>query len=114
MSRKKIKVFHDNIQLACVHTVTKSKMVIVKTPEGPVQEQREVTEKEIVVRRWFRRDGLSSVEEYITTTNSIAKKRSLIFDRYTGRYYATWHTPDEILEKIYEPSRTANKIGYNK
>jgi hypothetical protein len=74
--------------------------------------KKEILQKEITVQKWFRRDSIVSVEEYVTVQNKIAKNRSIVTDKYTGRSYATFHSPDEIMKSIYpEPVVTGFKTN---
>jgi hypothetical protein len=80
-------------------------------PDGElIPEKRETLQKEITVQKWFKRDGIVSVEEYVTSQNKIAKNRSIVTDKYTGRSYATFHSPNDIMRTIYpEPVVTGFK-----
>lgn len=96
MRRKQIQLTRDNIRLSLVHQVY----------------QKEILKKEITVQKWFKRDGIVSVEEYVTAENKIAKSRSIVTDKYTGRSYATFHSPDEIMKHTYpEPVVTGFKTN---
>lgn len=71
-------------------------------PDGElIPEKKETLQKEIVVQRWFKKDAIVSVEEYVTSQNKIAKNRSVITDKYSGRSYATFHSSEEIMRTLY-------------
>ena len=107
MSRKKILQQRDNIRLSIVYPVYKDKISYTKLPDGELMpEKKEVLKKEITMQKWFKRDAIVSVEEYITTQDKIAKKRSVVYDKYSGRSFVTYHSPDEIMNTIY-PDVTA-------
>jgi len=108
MSRK-IETMYDNVQLSIVHSVTKQKLVSHKGAEYP--ELKEVNVKQIYVQKWFKKEGITSVEEYVTSKNKIAKSRSIVFDKYSGRFYATYHSPKEVMESINRIK--TNPIGYD-
>lgn len=96
MKRKEIQLTRDNIRLSLVHQVYR----------------KETLQKEITVQKWFKRDGIVSVEEYVTVENKIAKSRSIVTDKYTGRSYATFHSPEEIVRSICpEPVVTGFKTN---
>jgi len=108
---KKIVSVQDNICLSIVHSVTKQKTVYQKLSGGEdYPEQKEVLVKQLHVRKWFRKDGITSVEEYVTSKNRVARSRSVVFDKYSGRFYATFHSPEEVMNNIITSS--ANPIGF--
>lgn len=107
---KKIQSVQDSICLSIVHSVTKQKTVYQKLSGGEdYPEQKEVLVKQIHVRKWFRKDGITSVEEYVTAKNTIARNRSIVFDKYSGRFYATFHSSEEIMQNIVS---SVNPIGF--
>ena len=107
---KKIQNVQDNICLSIVHSVTKQTTVYQKLSGGEeYPEQKEVLVKQLHVRKWFRKDGITSVEEYVTSKNRVARSRSIVFDKYSGRFYATYHSPDDIMQNILQSS---NPIGF--
>jgi hypothetical protein len=102
----------ETVEIKVVHSVYKDKLVMSTLEGGEVYpEKKSVLVKQIKVTKWFRKDAITSVEEVVTSKNTLAKKRSIIFDKYSGRFYETFHSPREILEQIN--SRSANPIGYN-
>lgn len=102
----------ETIQLNVVHSVYKDKIVNTTLPGGEnYPEKKSVLVKQMRVKKWFRKDAITSVEEVVTTKNTVAKKRSIIFDKYSGRFYEVYHTPGEILDQINP--RSVNPIGYN-
>jgi len=108
---KKITSAQDSICLSIVHSVTKQKTVYQKLSGGEdYPEQKEVLVKQLHVRKWFRKEGITSVEEYVTAKNTIAKNRSIVFDKYSGRFYATYHSASDVMNSIL-PANT-NQIGF--
>lgn len=108
---KKIQSAQDSICLCIVHSVTKQKTVYQKLSGGEdYPEQKEVLVKQIHVRKWFRKDGITSVEEYVTSKNRVARSRSVVFDKYSGRFYATYHSANDVMQSIY--SAAPNPIGF--
>jgi len=103
MKRKQIRLSRENIRLSIVHQVYKEKVKYTKMPDGElIPEKQEILKKEITVQKWFRRDAIVSVEEYATSQNKIAKNRSIVTDKYTGRSYATFHSPEEVMNTVYQ------------
>lgn len=99
------------ICLILVNPVYKKVTEIVRTPDGKlVKERKDKLQKETRVIKWVDRDAIISVEEYITRKGDIAKKRSIVYDKYTNRFYATWHTVNEILEVLED--RKEHTVGF--
>lgn len=67
--------------------------------------------KQIHVRKWFVKDGITSVEEYVTKDDKISKIRSIVYDKYSGRFYATHHGADEVMRHLNPP---AKDVGFQK
>lgn len=102
----------ESIQLEIVHSVYKSKMEYEKLADGELYPNRkEVLDKQIRVRKWFKKEAITSVEEYVTTKNTIAKNRCIVYDKYSGKFYAAFHHPDDVMSEI-EPKPIENKIGF--
>jgi len=103
----------DDIQLEIVHSVYKNKVVYEKLSGGEIYpEKKEVLVKQIKVKKWFKKEAIVSVEEYVTTKNKVAKTRSIVFDKYSSRFYATYHNADEVMRNINNRSRNT-QIGFN-
>lgn len=100
MSRRRIRTDKHFIELSVVHTITK------------VSDGQEIPVKQIYARKWFSKDAITSVEEYVTNKNEIAKARSIVFDKYSSRFYATWHSPQEVIRNLC--SGSSSDIGFNK
>lgn len=102
---------YDTIELEIVHSVYKTKVVYQKLEGGELYpEKKEVLAKQIKVKKWFKKECISSIEQYVTSKHKIAKNRSVIFDKFSGRFYATFHSPQEILHNI--SSSPSKPIGY--
>lgn len=103
----------DSIRLEIVHSVYKSKVEYEILSEGEVfPNKKEVLKKQMRVKKWFKKECISSVEEYVTSKNKVARKRSIVFDKYSGKFYATFHSPEEIINKI-EHNSCKSPIGFN-
>lgn len=107
---KKIQNVQDSICLSVVHSVRKQKTVYLKLSGGEdYPEQKEVLVKQLHVRKWFRKDGITSVEEYVTAKHKIARNRCIVFDKYSGRFYETFHSTEEVMLNI---TSAVNPIGF--
>lgn len=98
--------------LYVVHSIYKNKVEYEQMPEGelfPVK--KEVFQKQIRVRKWFKKEAIISVEEHVTVKNTIAKNRSVVFDKYSARFYVTYHKPEDILNHI-DVQSYKNPIGF--
>lgn len=69
-----------------------------------------VLTKELRLETCMRIDGITKVDQYITSKNTISKTRSLIYDRYTNKYYTVDHPKDKILAAL--KTKPTNKIGF--
>lgn len=105
-------ILHDSIQLEVVHSIYKTKTIYQKMEGGDLYpERKEVLVKQIKVKKWFKKECISSIEEYVNSKNQISKKRSVVFDKFSGRFYATYHSPQEILQAI-SSNPMNNTIGF--
>jgi hypothetical protein len=103
---------HDSIELNVVHSIYKTKTIYQKMEGGELfPERKEVLVKQIKVKKWFVKECISSVEEYVNSKNQISKKRSVVFDKFSGRYYATFHSPQEVIRAI-STTPMNNQIGF--
>ena len=114
MAASKITQQNESVCLQVVHSVTKNKTVYVKLSGGEeYPETKEIFIKQIRVKKWFKKDGITSIEEYVTATNKIAKSRCIVYDKYSGRFYVTFHKSDEVINAIASSS-SYNPIGFKK
>ena len=105
-------IFHDTIELEVVHSIYKTKTIYQKMEGGELfPERKEVLVKQIKVKKWFKKECISSIEEYVNSKNKISKKRSVVFDKYSGRFYATFHSPQEVMQAM-SVSPMNNQIGF--
>lgn len=113
MPRKQIQSTRENIRLSIVYPVYKQRICYTKMPDGElIPERKEKLIKEMTLQKWFKKDAIISVEEYVTSGNKIAKTRSVIFDRYSGKSFATFHSPAEIINTIHSELKTIT--GFSK
>lgn len=108
-----IRSSQDSIQLEVVHSVYKNKIVYEKMPDGELfPSKQEKLHKQIRVKKWFKKEAITSVEEYVTSKNTISKNRSIVFDKYSSRFYATFHNAEEVMRNI-ETQPYKNQIGFS-
>jgi hypothetical protein len=110
-----IKTTEEDIQLSVIHNITKTVREKISDPDGREQFiQKEKLVKELPIRKWFRKEGLTSVEQYVTKKNTIARNRSWVYDRYSNRYYPTFHSPDEVFDHLSKRNQRQfeNQIGF--
>jgi hypothetical protein len=102
----------DSVRLEVVHSVYKTKVHYEKMEGGDLfPAQKDILVKQIKVKKWFKKEAITSVEEYVTVKNTIAKNRSIVFDKYSGKFYATFHGAQEVINTI-EPQSYKNQIGF--
>jgi len=99
--------------LVLVNPVYKKTTYYIKTSNGElIKKQKEKFHKETQVLKWIDLDAIVSVEEYITKKGQVAKSRSVVFDKYSNRFYATWHSVNEIIEVIED--RKEDVVGFRR
>jgi hypothetical protein len=104
--------YRDSIELSIIHSIYKNKVVYQKLESGELYpEKREVLVKQIKVKKWFLKEAIVSVEQYVNSRNKITPNRSVIFDKFSGKFYATFHSPQEIVENINSITKTS-PIGF--
>ena len=74
-------------------------------------EKKDILVKQIRVRKWFKKEGIVSIEQYVTTKNTIAKNRCIVFDKYSNRFYNTFHSMTNVMTTVNNHSKT-NQIGF--
>lgn len=112
MALRKVKSDNTRIELSVVHSVYETRKKKIKNPQGYVEvvpEEKMV--KQIYVRKWFVKEAITSVEEYVTNNNAISNNRSIVFDKYSGRFYATFHGADEVMKHLAPQSA---EVGFKK
>lgn len=103
----------DSIQLIVSHKVYGRKVVITRSATGEaVPEELDVMVKEVKLVKWFKKDGIVSVEETMQKDNRVSKTRSVIFDRYSGRFYETFHPVSSVMRSLYESTLNKSSIGF--
>lgn len=108
-----IQCSNDCVCLDVVHSVYKNKVVYEKMPDGDLfPNKKEILHKQLRVKKWFRKEAISSVEEYVTSKNTVSKTRSVVFDKYSGRFYATYHSVEEVIKHL-APQPYKNQIGFS-
>lgn len=99
--------------LALINPVYKKTTSYIKTTNGElIKGQKEKFHKETQVLKWIDLDAIVSIEEYITKKGEVAKSRSIIFDKYSNKFYATWHSVHEIIEAIED--RKDDAVGFRR
>lgn len=107
-----IRCTNDAVCLDVVHSVYKTKLEYETMPGGEeFPSKKEVLHKQLRVKKWFKKEGITSVEEYVTSRNTISNHRSIVFDKYSGRFYATYHNAEEVMRSI-ETQPYKNQIGF--
>lgn len=94
-----IKVEQDDIRLKLVHPIYKT------------VEDKQIFIKELRVKRWFKKQDISSIQDLVTNKNTISKTRCLIFDKQTQQFYVVFHSVKQVREAL-NPIPTKNQIGF--
>jgi hypothetical protein len=104
-----INVDGNGYMLNVIQRIYKTKRYKVKTEEGEEEYEQHKFVKEVRVKRWFLKDSITAVEEYYGSNNKPAKRRCIIYDRYTGKDFPVAHSMSDIIELFNVKS---NKVGY--
>lgn len=110
-----LEVDDRTIRICLVHSVYKEIDVKIKDENGNVVLMtKQKLLKQIPVRKWMKKESVSSVEEYVTAKNTVSKSRSILFDRDSGRFYATYHNPDDLWKAVVSrhPFISENPTGF--
>lgn len=102
----------ESVRLDIVHSIYRETIEFESFVEGelfPVKKQ--VLVKQMRVKKWFKKECISSVEEYVTKKNEIAKNRCIVFDKYSSQFYAAYHTVEDVMN-ILESRPNKNQIGF--
>lgn len=99
----------DAIEVKIITPIYKNKTV-TKIIEGEKTKiVKSILVKEIHMKKWLRKDGITSVDQYMTANQTIAKNRSVIYDKYTSKYFAIGESAESIMERL-KPNKS--KIGF--
>jgi hypothetical protein len=102
----------DSLRLEIVHSVYKNTVTYEQLPDGELYPtKKEILVKQMRVKKWFKKEAITSVEEYITARNTVAKSRCIVYDKYSCKFYATFHKLDDVIKSI-EPHSHKNQIGF--
>jgi len=102
-----MKIKHDNngYTLMLIQRIYKTK----RYKEDEQEYEEHIFVKEVRVKRWFCKDSITAVEEYIGRNNKPAKNRCIIYDKYTGKDFPVAHSMEQIIEMF---DIKMKKIGY--
>lgn len=111
MVTKLIRSTVDAIELEVVHPVYKTKTK--KKATGEV-EKVEVLDRELKIKKWFLKEAITSAEEYVDGRNRVSKSKCVVYDKYSSRFYAVWHSKDEVWTAKHSNTnnKSINTIGY--
>ncbi len=113
MTKNKIVCTGDAMELFMVTPIYKTKIKVVKIDGVKTNVESQVLVKELHTKKWIRKDAITSVEDYVTSKSVISKTRSVIFDKYSGKYFATAHSTDNIIEVLTNVKVREIGIGFN-
>lgn len=68
--------------------------------------------KTMYVPQWFRKDGITSVSQHVTDRNTLSKRRCVIHDKYSGRFYGVAHNMDDIAKRVFNHITRTQQIGF--
>ncbi len=116
----KIKVMDERMELKIITPIYKQKLTPIKDKRGHyvkddlgriIKEESEIFVKNVFLPTDFYRDGITLSGTLLNKNREIAKNKSIIYDRYTNRYYTVAHNRDEIQQAL-SFSDKAPRIGF--
>lgn len=111
MNKNEIVSTENDIQLFMITPIYKSKIKTVEVDGVKTNVEQQILVKELQIKKWIRKDAITSVENYVTAKNTISKTRAVIFDKYSNRFYVAAHNIDNIHEAI-SPQTKVVSIGF--
>ncbi len=107
-----IKSEHDDIEPLLIYPIYRTETFFKASKSGAFAKyQKDVLFKEVKVHRWFRKESIIGIQEYVTTDNKIAKTRCLVLDKYSNQFFAVFHSVSDVRSAIRQfPPKT--KIGF--
>lgn len=70
-----------------------------------------VFDKNVYLKKWIKKDAITSIEEYISEKGVISKNKSIIYDKFSNRFFQATHGVDEMLTAL---RGTTFSVGFNK
>jgi hypothetical protein len=108
-----IRTTAQSLELEVVHPIFRTETQYQRMPEGDeFPEQVQVLDRELRIRKWFRKDGITSVEQAVSDKHKIYKTRCVVFDRYSGRFYQAYHSIDDVMATLEGAPPKTNQIGF--
>lgn len=101
------------IRLYIIHEITEKRIEYIKLEGGDeIPEEKEVVVKTLRIPQWFKKDGITSVQQHITAKNTLAKNKCVIYDKYSGKFYVTHHNVDEVARTVFNHGPVTRQIGF--
>jgi hypothetical protein len=108
MKTKTLMTVGNKIKLQLVKSVTSSVTGHDK-PGNNVKQSSKTRETRVL--SWVNKDAIVRVEPYFDHNDRRIPGRSIIFDRYTQQFYATWHPVEDIMI-ILEDTARVEVVGF--
>jgi hypothetical protein len=107
-----IRTEQDDVELLLIHPIYRTRISHRTLDDGTkARIEKRVIIRELRVIRWFKRDAIVGVQQYITAKNTVAKNRCLVLDKYSSQFYAVFHSVDDVRLAI--KSKPKSIIGFN-
>jgi hypothetical protein len=102
----------DSVHLYLITPIYEMRNRVVLNGDVKVKEPYQKLVKELRTRKWIKKDAIVSVDDYVNSKHQVSKNRSIIFDKYSNKFYAADHSIDEVVDSLNKGSNP--KIGFNK
>ena len=111
MAKNNISTTDDSVHLYLITPIYETRSKIVVNEGVKTKEPYQKLVKELRTRKWIKKDAIVSVDDYVTSKYQVSKTRSIIFDKYSNKFYATDHSIDDVIGALGK--NTVSKIGFN-
>lgn len=103
---------NETLELKVITAIYKQVVVEVKGDDGKIElEEDEQHVKDLIVLQLFDRGDLR-LSQYVNKKFMVSKKKCMVFDRLTQKYYRLAHTYAEVKGMLEGPEKTP--MGFKK
>lgn len=106
----KCDIFSDSIEFNVITSIYKDKVIHKKVDGVRTPVKSSILVKELRLKKWIQKKYVTSVDEYLTTKNTIAKNRAIIYDSNANKFFAVNHPMKDIVNRLNPVAH--NKIGF--
>lgn len=112
MTGRKIIESSDGLELFTITPIYQSRTKTINIDGVMTKVEKRVLKKELHTKKWIRKESITSVENYITHKNIISNNRSIIFDKFSNKYFAVAHNTDNMIDVMNGSKQNVSTIGF--